>query len=292
MKKFALLWFFLALTTFLGAQQIGGLPKPLSGNFEDNRFSFWYYPGLNLGTHINEVSVNATPGWHFKVKNGNMLKLQWHSSLRANLTYLGLPGTSLGMVNKASFVYSFGEASRLFYELSRPNLRNRIEYYFIHYASTDRTNQFSGGITYAHFIGRSILRFAMENDFMAFLGLDEFRTGGGSLDFQRVIKGKVYGIGLGAMLWTGSTKGLANLDFGQVYDMSNQFGADHSHGILFLNLRYGSTCLSLGYDSEPIRRGIQDNLHRVIDDGTIPGGSMSRNRIFIQLSLLDVEFLY
>lgn len=293
MKTYWITLLFLLATNLLFSQMFYQLPKPLYGSHSHKPFYFQYYPSLKLGTHVNELAIQAKSSISYQLNQRNTLILKYHASLRANLTYLGIPGPSFGMVNKASLSYAFGRSTK------SPNYlhfhsqhRSILEYYYMHYLSTDQTQQFSGGFTYTLVLKKSYLKFRMENDFMAFLGLDEFRTGGGTLDYKRIKEGKIYGIGLGALLWTGSTKGLTNLDFGQSYDMSNQFGADFSHGIVFLNLHYQGLSLSLGYDSEPLRMAIQDNLHRLIDDGTIPGGSQSRNRIFIQLNLFDFEFLY
>ncbi|MCI4669514.1 MAG: polymorphic toxin type 23 domain-containing protein [Bacteroidia bacterium] len=294
MRKFFKLLFLICISQTLTAQNSVPTMGFLARNYVRNASVIRLYPSLNLGTHINELSANLTMSRGFRIGSGPELRLQWHSSLRGNLNYLGLSGASIGVVNKASVIYSFGAKKfpcmwKPFYWTSR---QHNIEYYYIHYASSDGTNQFSGGLIYTLLLRSNLITFKFENDFMAFLGLDEYRTGGGSLDIRRPMMGKMVGIGAGALLWTGSTKGLSNLDFGQEYDMSNQYGADYSHGIVYLNLHYGGLTLSLGFDSEPIRMGIQDNLHKLIDDGTIPGGRLSRNRLFIQLNLYDFEFLY
>ena len=137
-----------------------------------------------------------------------------------------------------------------------------------------------------------ILNVTIENDALAFRGLDEFRTGAGSLDYLWERNNTLIGIGIGMLLWTGTTKGLPNLDFGQQYNMTGQFGSEYSHGILSLRLHYDAFMLEFGYDADSIRRGIQDTIHEWIDDGTIPAGTEARNRFFLSLRLNASDWLY
>ena len=295
MKCFSLILVVLAgCWNLVQAQESILYPESVSGNLEKGNFLLQFHPTLRLGTHINEVGWQISPSVKMNVLEDDMVWLRLTSTAKMNISYLGIPGFSFGLVNKAALMYGFGNPIPSFdsHLHFRQFSRHNITYYFCHFASTDGTSQFSGGIDYTFLWNKGLFRITMENDALAFLGLDEFRTGGGSLDYQFFHKGKLLGIGIGTMLWTGSTKGLTNLDFGQEYDMSVQYGAMYSHGILFLNFHYQYVQLSMGFDSEKIRMQVQDTLHKWIDDGSIPGGSQSRDRIFIQLEVYPFDFFY
>ncbi|MEO0896825.1 MAG: polymorphic toxin type 23 domain-containing protein [Bacteroidota bacterium] len=252
------------------------------------------YPSLKVGSHINEFAYHLSPSLRIQLPQENELQFRLHASLRLNLSNLGIPGASLSSINMASLRYSYGETPERFADsyYFRGFRKHTLGFYYLHYASTDKTNQFAGGIEYQRMFPTGILSIKMENDAFAFLGLDEFRTASFMADYRFIYKDKLVGVGMGLTLWTGTTKGLTNLDFGQVYDMTNQYGADYSHGILHLNLHYDLLTLSVGYDSERIRMLTQDTIHQWIDDGTIPGGRLSKNRIYLQLSIAAWDYLY
>ncbi len=265
----------------------------ISGSDKEN-FSFQYFPGLSIGTHINQLSYTVSPACSFRISENSQLQFRLNSEIRCNERYLGIEGSSLSAVNKITASFSSGEKYAAFandfrYQQFR---KHNFRYYYTHYASTDKTNQLSGGIEYTVLFRKSLLSLKFEDDFLAFLGLDEFRTGAASVDYKFIKNNKLWGIGVGATLWTGSTKGLSNLDNGQVYDMSNQYGADYSHGILFLNLHYQFLTLSVGYDSDNIRTSLQNTIHEWIDDGIIQQGSLAENKFYAQLKIYAFDALY
>ncbi|MEM1220766.1 MAG: polymorphic toxin type 23 domain-containing protein [Bacteroidota bacterium] len=297
MNKWLFVGFFLLLLGPLGQSQsqqseIHGL----SGSIEANRFYFTIFPSARVGTHINELSYHIAATLNIPLWAKSNLAIGGQSTLRANAQYLGIPGGSFGAVQRLSFTWALGDQretpSWMF--TSGPFLRgHHLTYYGTHYASTDGTSQFSGGLRYQFFVGHKVqVQFHMENDFLAWRQRDEYRSGGSTIDVRWKGKKHWLGLGVGSMIWTGTTTGLPFLDFGQEYNMTNQYGSEYSHGIVYLNLHFNAFTLALGYDADSLRRRLQDPIHALIDDGTIPGGTLNEPGLFILLSWNAADWIY
>lgn len=293
------LFLFLFVLVFIGQNgvlaQTQTTVKGLSGRTESSSFFFSVHPSLRGGTHINEFGLSLRPGLRLPLGERAEWQLAYQLMLRFNSTYLGIPGLSFTAVNQLSSTLAWGT--------SRPNpawisggphqvRTHQWQYYYLDYASTDGTSQRSGGLLYRVLGEKFSLQLQLENDFLAFQQRDAFRTGAGTLDVRWKSKNYWWGLGVGHLLWTGTTTGLPFLDFGEEYDMSQQYGADYSHGLAFINLHIQAFTLSLGYDSDQIRRNLQDPIHRLIDDGTIPAGRLSKSRLFCQLSWNALAWIY
>ena len=130
-----------------------------------------------------------------------------------------------------------------------------------------------------------------ENDFMAFRLLDEFRTFASEVNYKRNYHNNILGLGLSFFLWTGTTKGLGFLHKNEQYNLTTQYGGKYANGVFALKIYYNNFDFGIGYDSEKIRTVIQNNFHKIIDDGMLPAIN-KKNRIYLQLNLYDFGSLY
>lgn len=255
---------------------------------------FHHYPSVQTGTHVNDLGYVFHPSWRFLAGEKSELTLGFESFLRIHASKLGIPGGGVTSINRVSLSYTFGDlfSDRRLAQSIAAGRATSLSVYYMHYAATDRTSQFSAGFMIGHELDRRFLKFQFENDFFAFLGKDQFRTSALSFDiFQDVGKARL-GLGVEKLLWTGTTAGLGALDAGEIYPMTGQYGAEYSHGVLAARFHIQNFTLKLGYDADAIRSGIQDKFHTLINDGIIPKGSRSQDRAFIQLSFNVMNWLY
>lgn len=242
--------------------------------------------GLNLNTLLQlDLPRRREFGWTFALRPD--------IGAQVNGTYWGIPVSSFSGEGQMRVILAFGKKTTF---PSRPDLApslraHTLSYYLSAYATTDRTSQLSGGISYSATWGAGAIDFIFENDLIAFLGRDEYRTAAVALRYRLNYREHLLGIGATILLWTGTTTGLESLDRGEFYDMSGQYGANYSHGLLSLDLLYDSWRLSIGYDSDSIRTAVQGAIHDLINQGRIPAVDRA-DRFFIQLGLLDLRNLY
>jgi len=287
---FVLLLFFLHFPSLFAQCPSGSLGLGLSC-VEGKGASLLHYPRLRLGSHLNEIAYQLSPAYDLDLSGGGQLQFRWTMGFRLGFQQIGIQGYFAALVHRVSLAYAWGKKAP---DLDFPpsGRRHSLAYSLLYYGSSDGSDQFSGRLDYKGRLGRGLLSLAIENDAFAFRGLDEFRTATIQADYRWEHEGKLLGVGARLLLWTGSTKGLSNLDFGQEYDMSQQFGADYSHGILALRFHYRAFTLGLGYNADAIRRATQDNFHRLIDDGTIPRGNKSRDRLYLQVGINAFDGTY
>jgi Bacterial toxin 23 len=255
------------------------------------------YASASAGTHLNRIGLNVNTQLRLDCvpceASGWTLALRPDVGLSFNATYWGIPVSSLSGEGQLRFVAAFGREN---YGRTRPDLApplrtHTLSYYLSWYATTDRTNQFSGGVSYTAAWGANAIDVILENDVLAWQRRDEYRTGAVALRYRVNSSGRSLGVGSTLLLWTGTTAGLGFLKRGEVYDLSGQRGGAYSHGLISLDFLYDAWRVSVGYDSDRIRSAVQDKLHDLIDDGRIANVDRA-NRIFIQLGLLDLRHLY
>lgn len=258
-----------------------------------NNINFRHFATAQFGTHIISAGYKINPYLTLKLNKNTNLNIEMESLPMVYYTNLGIPESSFSFKNKLTTTLSFGAKSHSFDKISifKTKRKFNLGYHYMHYASTDKTSQFSGGISCLVVFDKFLLETTLENDFFAFLNLDEYRTAAYSIDFFFLKKNKLYGVGLENIQWTGTTTGARNLRDG-VYDMSGQHGGEYSHGIVALRLHFGKIMVKLGYDSNALRKLFQDNLHKFIKVRTIPKGSKSRDRLYFQISLNTFGWLY
>jgi hypothetical protein len=124
-----------------------------------------------------------------------------------------------------------------------------------------------------------------------FNGFDQYRTAAAEISYYRSIQNNIIGGGIGFKLWTGTRNGLKKLIRNQDYDLSNQYGGNYSHGILYLSFFINGINISLGYDSEKIRNLIQNSFHNLINTGNIPELKKD-DRIYFEISFNKFAGLY
>jgi hypothetical protein len=273
-------------------------PPPLAGSVTSERTALWYAGGAEAGTH--KIGLGADVVGRHRARRwgdaggGRDLEFTANAGARYSARALGIPGESVGADAGLGVAVSIG-GERLVSDvyLGREHRRaHTLTYAFLGYLSTDGTSQLSGVIGYesAHRNG-AVFALEFENDFLAFQRRDRFRTFALRTRYHRSGGGGVVGIGGSLILWTGTTEGLGYLNRGDTYDLSNQYGGSHSHGILALDLYRGPLRLSVGVDAESVRTAVQNNFHNLIDDGAIP--ALDRNaRVYLNLSFNDLGPLY
>ena len=106
-----------------------------------------------------------------------------------------------------------------------------------------------------------------------------------------VTRGRPWGVGVGFIAWTGETPRPNDLTRDDVYDLSTRHGGEYSHGIVYGALFYRRFRLLVGWDSERIRDVIQNNLHYLIDNGSIPPLAR-KSRFFLLLGVNTPFSLY
>ena len=260
-------------------------------NGDTSCIALFISPSINLGSHINGLGTDVTLKKRLDNRNNSAFEAQARSAVKYFATNIGIPGSTITLEQQIEFSYAFGKIYYIpQYAFSRHS-QHTVSFYYIGYYSNDRTSQLSGGVKYKRLTDKGEFNFVFENDFLAFLRLDEFRTFASEINKKIIRKYKVLGAGAGLTLWTGSTKGLGYLHRNETYNLASQLGGRYSNGILYFKFYYNNYDLSFGYDSEGIRTFVQKNFHDLIDDGQIPAINR-KGRIYVQISILDLGSLY
>lgn len=252
-------------------------------------------PVQQTGTHINRWGGHLALGFRLGQWSSALdwLMVQLRVQAHGDVTGWGIPGGQLSLEGAAVLGVTLGDEQ---VQKGLPFLCGHrawtIMLFYKGLLDTQATSQWTGAFLFSYSHPGFTFRLLLENDALALQGLDQYRTGAAEISLHFGHSPHTWGIGLGVILWTGTTKGLANLDFGQTYNMSGQHGATSSHGVVFLSLYYRFLKLSLGWDAEAIRDTVQYQwIHRLIDDGRIP--SVKRpDRIFFQLQINPTSTLY
>ena len=206
---------------------------------------------------------------------------------------LGIPGQSGNLICHAQLTVGIGGPNPFLKRsyLQQGPSRWNFSYYMVSYRANDGTSQMSAGFVTEHSLRSSRTVFQYENDMFWLARRDEYRTSFAALWWDWMRGTQVVGVGIGSILWTGTTSGLGKHFAGETYNLSEQYGGKYTHGILFAAIRYGIFILRVGYDSETIRNAFQNSLHRLVNDGAIP--MLPReSRVFIELSVFDGGPLY
>lgn len=141
---------------------------------------------------------------------------------------------------------------------------NSIGYVYHVYLDKIKTSQHSGSIV----LQTHQLAFIFENDVLAGLGKDEFRTGGFKITYQM---DPYHSIGLSTILWTGQTTNAIRIDSSHYLskygykDLSQTLYGNHSVGIIGIDYStyhasLGVIQTKIGVDAEPIRHIFQNKL--------------------------------
>lgn len=246
------------------------------------------------GTHETTVGLRLHAETPLATWSRHVLLLRGGVGAEVLFDDLGIPGASVGAQPGVELAYAFGAPvqSATSDVLQRSVRRHEVAYFIVSYLDTDRTSQWSGGIRYRHATAASTVEVAYENDSFAHQLLDRYRTAAIRVQYLRTDLPTPTGVGLRAVLWTGTTEGLGRLGRDEVYDLSEQYGGAYPHGILALDVVRGGVTLSLGVDSEAIRSAIQNSFHTLIDDGQIPRLAGRPAQVFVRLALNEGGGLY
>jgi len=303
---------FLPRLWLLGALVILALaPRPVSA--EDRRWEFApvpdtvsWGPRLRLGEAVIALSPTAQAGTHSN-RIGPLVDVQVPLSslsslldghtlvLQGGYTYdlepLGIPERTHTVFGIAGLYLGWGSSAvgkKLPFTARR---RHTVFYHYEAFWDSEDTSQLSGAMGYIYSAPGFSTRVIFENDILAFLGRDAYRTGALEWSLHVPAFGHTVGAGIGFIAWTGETPRPNDLTRDDVYDLSGRHGGAYSHGILYGALFYRRFKLAVGWDSEKIRDKIQNSLHYLIDDGRIPPLDR-RSRFFVTLSVTAPLSLY
>lgn len=249
-------------------------------------------PWLELGTHRSGIGGLIELGGQLGADSfGANWALEAEGAVYEES--LGIPCPSSQLSGWLSLGAGWGGQADFPERWFRPSSHRRSEISLKYggYLSDDDTSQPTGGLTFIHSSDRFLLRVQLENDFLAFLLKDEYRTAALDLTTLFAARQRTFGVGFGLELWMGTTEGLGHLNRGDIYDMEEQHGGHWSHGIAYVSLIWEFVRLDIGWDSEQIRELFQNRLHELLDDGRIP--LLDRpDRVFIQMTLFATERSY
>ena len=211
-----------------------------------------------------------------------------------SFTNLGIPQASSTGFFSGAVVVSVGQEGSLqnnFVPLGKFN--HNIIYQYQYFLDTIDTSQALGLFGYYYSQPNWAIGIVHENDALAFLSKDRFRSFALELNTFFSTNGNVWGVGLGAIGWGGTTEGVARAGHrGAAVDVVQNYGGQYSHGILYLAGYYDSFKLSIGIDSDEIRRVIQNGLHYFINQSDIAAIPNTVPRFYVQLSINPRFSLY
>ncbi len=244
------------------------------------------------GTHENALGLRVGASWSLPLgARAHDVVVRAGAEAEGLAQDLGIAGPALGAHADLSVGYAFGRTHRRRGAEARPPRTHELAVALIGYLDTDSTSQWSGALRYRRTRPAWALDVVFENDALAQQLLDRYRTFALRVQVLRRDTAVPIGLGLRAVVWTGTTEGLGRLGRDESYDLSGQYGGDRSHGILALDVVRGDLTLSLGLDSEAIRSTLQNSFHYLIDDGQIP--RLDRPpRVFVRIALNEAGGLY
>lgn len=164
--------------------------------------------------------------------------------------------------------------------------RHTILFQYEYFLDSINTSQALGTIAYYYSQSNWLVGFQFENDYLAFLGFDRFRTSGVEITSLFKTNGHTWGVGVGNIIWTGTTEGTDRTgDRGMSVDVSGNLGGEYTHGILYVAGYYDSFKLSVGVDAEEIRSAFQNTFHFLINQSLIATVPNDGPRFYIQLQI-------
>lgn len=289
MKKITTIFLFLyCITPSLGA-------LPFSYLYEEGTILYSHTPVVELGTHTIDFGLSSTLAYSTPLDSvpGSFLGFESHVALLFNQVKLGIPGSDYQYEGSIFLNMGFGGESRFprSYYLFPGIAEHTFSYYWGYYGAGDGTQQPTGGWRY-QYSGKNIhFRLTYENDWFGLLFSDQFRTAAVIFQIRHKMGPFIPGLEGGFMLWTGKKDGLSPLTRGGVYNFSGQFGGEYSHGIVFLSFMMNEFKLTLGYDSEAIRTAIQNTIHWMVNDGSIPALNRE-DRFYLQFGVSVEGLVY
>jgi len=166
-------------------------------------------------------------------------------------------------------------------------------YQYQYFLDTIGTSQASGILGYFFSRPTWLIGFIYDNDILAFNGFDRFRTAAVELVSLFTIAERVAGVGLGVKQWGGTTENEDRRGHrGMSVDVSDDYGGEYSHGILYLAAYYERIKFSIGWDSEDVRAAFQNGVHFFFNQSLIAYNPNIPDRFFIQIEINPRFSLY
>lgn len=192
--------------------------------------------------------------------------------------FSGLLGVSVG---------SLGSLRNNFVPLGKR--KHNILFQYEYFIDSTNTSQALGMLAYYYSQPTWLLGVRAENDAFVFPGYDQFRTSAVDIVALFNTDGHVWGLGLGNVIWGGTTRGvysgLSGWHRGETISIRDNYGGNYSHGILYLAGYYDSFKLSIGVDAEEIRSFFQNGTHFLINSPAVATNPEIRPRFYIQLEI-------
>lgn len=250
--------------------------------------TFKLLPYANLGSHAQALGATATA----YITLPELLILEniyflLQTSYFYSFNNLGLPGEShTGFFSAALGVSVGGEGSLQNNFVPVGTRHHNIIYQYEYFLDTIGTSQALGLFGYYYSEPTWLLGFFFENDTLAFLEKDQFRTHAIEIMALFRTNGHTWGVGGGNKIWGGTTEGVSRQGHrGQIVDISPNHGGAYSHGIIYLSGYYESFKLSVGVDADEIRAAIQNGAHFFSNQSAIAPIAGIEPRVYIQLEV-------
>jgi len=216
--------------------------------------------GIKIGTHNISIGIEAAVALSY-----SRASIQLSNRLHYNFKSLGVQkkGLELRIEASANYLYNSKHKEKFKHFLNNTKYNNQIGYGRIWYFDQFGTSQKSGIIRWFN----QVFQYEFENDFLAFIGRDKFRTGAvyfsiSSPNNTFIIKN----INYTGDPYNGKTSIVENDNFKYGYkDMSQADFGNKSIGVLsvswfnhkYNNYNYGA---EIGIDAEQIRNFFQNRL--------------------------------
>lgn len=259
----------------------------LYSTWQSKNTSFSYFPNLQFGTHRNGIGINAEGiGWMPIANIPIGLGLKFDVNGVYYEEYFGIPGRSISTESGSTLLIGWGKKSEFgnskWLRVS-PN-RHSIHYRFSYYYSTDQTSQAYAEYQYELNISNKSFLLRVGNDDETFIHADRFRSAAVDLNLYVNKSDYLLGYSFGLKLWHGDYTKQLYLNRTQTYDFDNIFGGEYSLGLLYGSLIFNCFKFSIGYDSDRIRTFFQNGMHKIMDNGMVPGVRRD-DRVYIDFSI-------
>lgn len=204
-----------------------------------------------------------------------------------SLSNFGIPQPSHTGFFSAAIGLSVGESGVLENTIvPLGKYHHNIMFQYEYYIDSLQTSQALGAVAYYYSQPTWLFGVIAENDSLAFMRQDRFRTNAVEILTLFQTNGHTWGLALGNKIWTGTTEGGERRGHrGSAADLSNAYGGEYSHGILYAAGYYDSFKLSIGIDAEEIRQAVQNGFHFFVNQSAISPIPNISPRLYLQLAI-------
>ena len=194
----------------------------------------------------------------------------------------GIPGEKFTGKFNLSAIYSAGRKNSLSvkYPSVIGNRKHNFKFGYSGYLTTDSTSQITGQLDYVFIKDNSAFMMNYENDTLLFYLADSYRTAAFKFSYLFDIGSDIIGLSLGFNLWAGERNNLWSISENGCIEIADEVNREnvvtlynakeYSVDLVFLSLIFNNYSLSFGYDSELFKEAIHNNIHYVLNDGSLP----------------------